>query len=175
MAFKPCRLIVVPTGLFLSGGSLSAGVVVSESNHRNSSDTRRPFCSTAHRAARNPPLSTAASHHTGVHMLSQLPRDAKRHAYRSMLCCPAFSDPGLASDVQESTQKPSLPLLLSPTGRQHIPGFGSSIFPISYHPIMLFLFFFVLYKPCNAAPITALSFKYVACPTPSLLFSYPHR
>ena len=100
------------------------GIVVSERNHRNSSDTRRPFCTTGHRAARNQPLRAAASDHTGAHMQSQLPRDANAIAYTSMLCYPAFSDPGLASDIQSSTQKPQFAHCCSPQpGRQHIPGF----------------------------------------------------
>ena len=69
-------------------------IVVSERNHRNSSDTRRPILQHGSQGCQEPTLRAAASDHAGAHMQSQLPRDANAIAYTSMLCYPASSDPG---------------------------------------------------------------------------------
>jgi hypothetical protein len=95
MAFKLCRLIVEQTGLcFFPEVHSVRGIVVSERNHRNGSDTRRPFYTGL------PGTNPYARRPATTHMQSHLPRNANAIAYTSMPCHPAFSDPGLVSDVQ---------------------------------------------------------------------------
>ena len=107
-AFKPCRWIVMQTGLcFFSQGSLCAGIVVSEVAIETA-PIRDDL--SAVRVTGTNPLRAAASHPMQAHtcnllfLVIQIP-------LRIRLCsaAPHSRIPGLVSDLQESAQKPSLP------------------------------------------------------------------
>jgi hypothetical protein len=89
---------------------------------------------------RNQPLRVPASHHAGAHMQSRVPCDTM--PFRIRLCSAA---PHSRRRMYKKAPKSPVCHSCSPRPDANTyPASGSPIFPISYHSIRLFLFFFVL-------------------------------
>lgn len=99
-----------------------------------------PLQARDNKAARNQPLRVPASHHADAHMQSRLPCDTMPLHIR--LCSTAPH-----SRRRMYKKAPKSPILHGCSPRPDAntyPASGSSILPISYYSIRLFLFFFVL-------------------------------